>query len=140
MNKLIDRVAWAKEALEKVQPDYAIVWEDPETPEEPVHVTVPSPEWMAMARYGGLLPPVEVYHEIEDTLTADGKVTKGHLLHDTDPVGPMTQEEAIEYILMKDVPRRVWQQSHNRQMFYIVPRSAVPTNRTFRNAWRLNNG
>lgn len=140
MNKLIDRVAWAHGELPKVQPKYCIVWEDPDTPDEPLHVTTPAPEWLAMAMYGGLLPPVEVYHEIEDTLTADGTVTKGHLLHDTDPVPAMTEEEAMEYLAQKDVPRRVWQKSHNRQMFYIVPRSAVPTNRTFRNAWRLNNG
>lgn len=140
MNKLIDRVAWAHTELPRVQPKYCIVWEDPDTPDEPVRITTPAPEWMAMAMYGGLLPPVEVYHEIEDTMTADGKVTKGYLLHDTDPVPAMTEEEAMEYLVQKDVPRRVWQKTHNRQMFYIVPRSAVSTNRTFRNAWRLNNG
>ena len=35
----------AREALEPVEPHYCIVWEDPEEPEVPAKVTVPSPRW-----------------------------------------------------------------------------------------------
>ena len=138
MTKLIDRIAWAKENLKRVEPQYCIAWEDPEDIDAPMKITVPAPEWLAMALHGGLLPPVEVYHEIEDTLE-DGRVTRGHLLHETPPVEAMSEEEAMEYLVQKDVPRRVWQRSHNRQMFFIVPRADVPKDRSFRNAWRLNN-
>lgn len=138
MMKLIDRVAWAKENLQKVEPQYCIVWEDPDNPEAPTKVTTPAPEWLAMAMHGELLPPVHVYHEIEDTME-NGRVTMGHLLHDTEPVPAMSEEEAMEYLVQKDLPRRVWQRSHNRQMFFIVPRADVPKDRSFRNAWRLNN-
>jgi hypothetical protein len=139
--KLIDRIAWAKENLQRVEPTYCIAWEDPDDPENPMKVTVPAPEWLAMALHGGLLPPVEVYHAIEDTMLPDGKVNPeaGKELHEAPRMGPMTEEQAMEYLLQKDVPRRVWQQSHNRQMYYIVPRDKIPTNRSSRNAWRLNN-
>jgi hypothetical protein len=140
MTKLIDRIAWAKENLDKVEPKYCIAWEDPDDPEAPMKVTTPAPEWMAMALHGGMLPPVEVYHAIEDTMKGP-KVDPeaGRQLHEAPRMPPMTEEEAMEYLMMKDVPRRVWQQSHNRQMYYIVPRDAISKNRTFRNAWRLNN-
>jgi hypothetical protein len=138
--KLIDRLAVANETLAPVEPTFCIAWEDPDTPEDPVHVTTPAPEWLACAIAGGILPPVEVYHAIEDTLE-DGAVNPeaGAQLHDAPRMPAMSEEQAMEYLLKKDVPRRVWQQSHNRQMFYIVPRDAIPTNRAFRNAWRLNN-
>jgi len=138
--KLIDRLASAKGTLENVEPTYCIAWEDPDTPDDPVKITVPAPEWLACALEGGILPPVEVYHAIEDTLV-DGKVDPevGKRLHEAPRMPPMTEEQAMEYLLMKDVPRRVWQQQRNRQMFYIVPRHMIPTDRSFRGAWRLNN-
>jgi hypothetical protein len=141
MTRLIDRIVWAKKSLKRVEPTYCIAWEDPDEPNEPMKVTTPAPEWLAMALYGDLLPPVEVYHAIEDTLDEKGAVNPeaGAQLHDAPRMPAMTEEQALEYLLQKDVPRRVWQQSHNRQLYYIVPRSAIPTDRHFRNAWRLNN-
>ena len=62
MTHLSDRVAWAHEHLTPVQTPYVIVWEDPDEPDAPAKVTVPAPEWLAMAMYGGLLPPVHRYH------------------------------------------------------------------------------
>ena len=47
------------------------------------------------------------------------------------------EEEAIEYLIMKDIPRRVWGKEHNRQMFRIVKKDQIPSDRSFRNAWRL---
>jgi hypothetical protein len=140
MTKLIDHIAWAKANLERVEPTYCIAWEDPDAPDEPMKVTVPAPEWLAMALHGDMLPPVEVYHAIEDTMLGNTVHPEaGAQLHEAPRMPAMTEEQAMEYLLQKDVPRRVWQQSHNRQMYYIVPRSAIPTERHFRNAWRLNN-
>lgn len=134
--RLIDLYHLACDERAPVQPKYAIVWEDPEQIDEPAKVTVPAPEWLVCAIAGGVLPPVEVFHIIEDTML-DGRVTMGHLLHERQ-IGPMTEEEAMEYLLQKDVPRRVWQDtSSNRLRYKIVPRELIPTNRAFRNAWRL---
>jgi hypothetical protein len=51
----------------------------------------------------------------------------------------MTEEQAIEYLIMKDVPARVWHSDYkyNRQMFRIVKRDQLPEDKTYRNAWRL---
>jgi hypothetical protein len=60
---------------------------------------------------GGILPPVWVYHELaKDEAQPDFKKhTRGYLLHQTEPVEAMTEEQAIEYLIMKDCPKSVWQ-------------------------------
>lgn len=55
-----------------------------------------------------------------------------------EPLGPMTEEQAIEYLIKKDMPPRVWKQEHNRAMMAIVHRDQIPTDRTYRNAWDLS--
>lgn len=122
------------------QPQFAILWEDPDDLDAPAKVTVPSPIWLAMAMHGGILPPVEVYWALrEDEAQPDFKRhTRGHLLHETPPVDAMTEEEAMEYLIMKDLPPSVWRDYQgNRTIMKIVPRNLVPTDRTMRNAWRI---
>jgi hypothetical protein len=133
---LFERICWAKEHLERVEPQYRIVFEPND--EEPAQITIPAPEWLAMAMFGYLLPPVWVYHEIEANLTPKGSVTNGHLLHETPPLPPMTEEEAMEYLLQR-CPREVWDPPHgtNRQRFVICRAEQIPTTRTYRDAWRL---
>lgn len=49
-----------------------------------------------------------------------------------------TYEQALEILVIKDLPRRVWDaRGANRPLFMIVPREAIPADRTFRDAWRL---
>jgi len=120
--------------LPKQDPQYCIVWEDPDDLDQPTKVTIPSPQWLAMAMHGNILPPVEVYPLPVDER---GAVLPGHKLHD-DVVPAMTEEEAMEYLLQKDVPQKVWgDNSGNRRRFVICPRAIVPTDRSYRNAWRL---
>lgn len=122
------------------EPQYAIVWEDPRTPDDPMKVTVPSPTWLAMAMHGGILPPVEVYWELKKDEAQPGfrRHTRGHLLHETPPVPAMTEEEAMEYLIQKDIPPHVWHgYQGNRQIIRIVRRDMIPTNREYRNAWRI---
>ena len=85
---LWDRLCWAKEKLEPYRTEYCVVWEDPETPDEPAKVTHPDPNWMACALQGGILPPVEVYWELaKDEAKPDFvKHTRGYLLHNTKPI------------------------------------------------------
>lgn len=133
--------AIVKEAGESFdEPPYAVVWEDPDDIDAPMKVTTPSPVWWAMALHGGILPPVRVYHELAaDEARSDFKRHKrGYLLHETPPVGPMTEEEAMLYLIEKDVPPRVWRDYNgNRTLFRVAPRSAIPTDRSNRNAWQL---
>ena len=126
--------------------DYRVIYEDPDQPDAPAMVLVPSDNWMQEAMEGNL-PPISVYWALQDD--EQQAIAEGR--HDTfkhDPekhaaqwaaprIGPLTEEEAIEYLVMKDIPRRVWAEEHNRPMFKIVTKDQVPSDRTFRNAWEL---
>lgn len=126
--------------------DYRIVFDDPDKLDEPTKILVPSPQWMEIAMSGGL-PPIWVYWQLQDDeqrAIAEGR----HSTFKHDPerlalqytaprIGPLTEEEAIEYLVMKDIPRRVWAEEHNRPMFRVVKKDAIPTDRTFRNAWEM---
>jgi len=122
-------------------PQYAVVWGDPRDLDAPVNVTTPSKVWLAMALHGGILPPVWVYHELakDEAQPNFKRHTRGHLLHQTPPIGPMTEEEAMEYLIQKDLPPEVWRDYRgNMQILKIVPRHLIPNNHMFRNAWRIS--
>ena len=130
---LWDRLAEAKSRLAPVQSKYRVVFEDPATPDEPAKVLVPDPNWMACALEGNILPPIDTYQR--DRLVSDGQ-PKEHPY--AKPIGPMTEEEAIEYLVMKDIDPAVWQEYRgNRTIMKIVPVELVPSDRSFRNAWKI---
>ena len=137
---LWDRLCWAKENLEGVQSDYRVVYED--SIDECAKILVPDPNWMACALQGGILPPVEVYWELaKDEAQPDFKKhTRGYLLHDTKPIDALTEEQAIEYLIMKDIPQRVWRnyERSNRKRLVICKKQNLPSHRTWRNAWKIN--
>jgi hypothetical protein len=56
-----------------------------------------------------------------------------------EPIGPMTEEEAIEYLIMKDIDPSIWRDyKGNRIIMKIVPVELIPSDRSFRNAWKIN--
>lgn len=133
--KLYKRLELAKDQLAPVQSDYRVVFEV--NLDSPASVLVPDPNWMACALHGHILPPVEVYHQLETD--ENGRITNGHILHETAPVGPMSEEEAIEYLIQKDVPAHVWQQaSGNAKKMVICRKNQLPASREWRNAWKIN--
>ena len=125
---------------------YRIIYEDPDHPEQPAMVLVPSDNWLSDAM-AGKLPPISVYWELQDD--EQQAIAEGR--HDTfkhDPnkwekqftaprIGELTEEEAMEYLVMKDIPRKVWSVEYNRPMFKIVKTEQVPSDRQFRNAWEM---
>ena len=122
------------ERLQPIQPEYCVVWEN--DIDAPCKVSIASPEWWAMALHGGILPPVDAY--IRDKLrdpTDQGNVKKEHPY--AKPIGPMTPEQAIEYFLMVVLPMDVWINKHNKPKFFICKRDSIPTDRSYRNAWKL---
>jgi len=137
---LFDRLCWAKENLDGVQSDYRVVYED--SVDECAKILVPDPNWMAAALQGGILPPVEVYHELAKDEAQPGftKHTRGYLLHETEPVSPMTEEEAIEYLIKKDCPQAVWKTYNegNRLKMVICKKEQLPQTREWRNAWKID--
>ena len=131
---LWDRLAEAKARLEPVQSQYRVLFENPEDLDAPASVLVPDPNWMAAALAGGVLPSIDTYQR--DQGVADGQ-PKEHPY--AEPIGPMTEEEAIEYLVMKDVPPQVWSDyKGNRCIMKIVPVELIPSDRSFRNAWKIN--
>ncbi len=136
---LFDRLCWAKESLEAVQSDYRVVYED--SIDECAKILVPDPNWMACALQGGILPPVWVYHELaKDEAQPDFKKhTRGYLLHDTKPIDALTEEQAIEYLIMKDCPQHVWQNwdTGNKPKMVICRKEQLPSTREWRNAWKI---
>ena len=126
--------------------NYRVIFEDPEQPEQSAMVLVPSDNWMQEAMEGNL-PPISVYWALQDDeqqAIAEGRhqsfkhdQAKWEAQFTAPRIGPLTEQEAIEYLVMKDIPRRVWAEEHNRPMFKIVTKGQVPSDRTFRNAWEM---
>jgi hypothetical protein len=142
---LFDRLCWAKENLEPVQSDIRIVFED--AVDECAKILVPDLNWVAAAEAGGVLPPVESYWALaEDEAKPDFvKHTRGYLLHDTEPVGPMTEDSGpyggwVNYLIMKDISPSIWQtwDKGNRPKMVICRKEQLPPTREWRNAWRIS--
>lgn len=126
--------------------NYRVIYEDPDRPEEAVRVLVPSDSWLKEAMSGNL-PPIWVHWQLQSD--EEKAISKGRhdnfkhdpkklALQDTAPrIGPLTEEEAMEYLVMKDVPHRVWAVEYNRPMFKIVKTEQIPSDRTWRNSWKL---
>ena len=131
MTHLWEPLLEAKSRLKPVQSKYRVLFEDPNAPDEPAKVLVPDPNWMAAALEGDILPPIDTYQR--DRLVPDGE-PKEHPY--AEPIGAMTEEEAIEYLVMKDIDPAVWRDyKGNRTIMKIVPVEMIPSDRSFRNAW-----
>ena len=134
MTHLWDRLAEAKSRLAPVQSQYRVLFENPAEPDAPASVLVPDPNWMAAALAGNVLPPIDTY--LRDQNVPDGQ-PKEHPY--AEPIGAMTEEEAIEYLIQKDIPPQVWREYNgNRIIMKIVPVELIPSDRSFRNAWKIN--
>lgn len=134
MTHLWDRLAEAKSRLAPVQSKYRVLFENPAEPDAPASVLVPDPNWLAAALAGNVLPPIDTY--LRDRDVPDGQ-PKEHPY--AKPIGPMTEEEAIEYLIKKDIPPQVWRDYQgNRSVMKIVPVELIPSDRSFRNAWKIN--
>lgn len=140
--KLFDRLVQARDYVTPVESQYCIVYED--NMDEPVKVVHPDARWLGCALHGGILPPVWVYLALEEDASAPDfeQHTRGYLLHTTEPVAPMTEEQAMEYLAFKDVPRHVWENKDgsNRPKMLICRKDQLPKTKTWRNAWRLSAG
>ena len=134
MTHLWERLLDAKSRLAPVQSQYRVLFENPAEPDAPAAVLVPDPNWMAAALAGNVLPPIDTY--LRDQNVPDGQ-PKEHPY--AAPIPAMTAEEAIEYLIMKDIPPQVWRDYQgNRAVMKIVPVELIPSDRSFRNAWKIN--
>ena len=124
---------------------YRVIFDDPDHLEEPTKVLVPSQNWLDMAMSGGL-PPIWVYWQLQDDEQKAIDEGRHNFEHDPEKyalqftaprIGPLTEEEAMVFLCMKDLPRRCWSEEHNRPMFKIVRTEEVPSDRQFRDAWEM---
>jgi hypothetical protein len=114
---LWDRLADAKARLEPVQSKYRVLFENPNDLDAPAAVLVPDPNWMAAALDGNVLPPIDTY--LRDQNVPDGE-PKEHPY--AEPIDAMTEEEALEYLVMKDISPSIWRDYiGNRTIMKIVP-------------------
>ena len=136
---LWNRLCWAKENLEPQPTDIRIVYEY--DIDMPAKILIPNSNWMACALQGGILPPVESYWELaKDEAQPNFKNhTRGYLLHDTKPVDAMTEEEAIEYLILKDVPQHIWKtwKEGNKPTMVICRTHQLPEHLQWRDAWQI---
>ena len=130
---LFKRLMYAKKVLKPVQSKYRVIYEHPDKPDETAYVLIPDPNFMAAALAGWVLPPIDTYQR--DRLVPDGE-PKEHPY--ADPIPPMTEEETIEYLIMKDLDPSIWRDyKGNRVIMKIVPKEKIPLDRSLRNAWRV---
>ena len=128
MTPLLSRLLWAHENIISKPCPFAIVWDDPERPDTPARVTIPTDSYWAFLLHGGIVPPVSVWRD------------KDHIrVHYAGPIGQLTREQAMRYVLEKDVPRHVWSDSkRNARAYQILPRDHVPKDRSKRDHWILD--
>ncbi len=128
---------------------FRVLFDDPIEPDAPVKILIPAPSWMAAALHGGVLPPIHAYVrdaeryaaycEKNDPTTFSWDAIGGAEHWTAPPIGPMTEEEAIQYLIIKDIPAHI-RAPRNRQHIFVVRREEVSSDRTFRNAWELDEG
>ncbi len=154
-----NRVAASRDQIDTVEVRHVIAFADPYDLDAPMTFLYPDSRCVAELMAGGIHPPIEVLHGLRLRLTYDDgtstecdwraasyfratrKVISETLLDnrivDFVAAPPMTYEQAIEWIMQKDVPFEVWGKKHNRSMMAIVPRAAVLEDRTHRKSWKL---
>jgi len=140
--KLIDRIDWARQNLKRHDTEYCVVYETLDN--KCATIMYPDPHIMAMLMHGHLMPPLWVKLKLREDakrpdFTSHKDMGNDKLLHETKPIGALTEEQAIEYLTVTDVPRSVWQNWNkgNQQTMVICSMKQLPQTREWRNAWRI---
>jgi hypothetical protein len=154
---------WILSVDNNVEVKHCIPFQHPFDLDAPMPVCHPSGNFLKELMNGGVHPRIEDFHEqqilmidengdgvIASKLDAAGVrsdmenfkseyVIQNSACH-LNAGGPMSYEEAIEFVLLKDVPKQVWHEDytkhHNRPQFYIAEKHLF-MDRTHRNAWDL---
>lgn len=154
------RIAASRHFVEPVDVPYVGAWHDPFEAAAPMKVTTPSGRCISELMKGGIHPPLEAHlgakillvaksgkYDVVDQIDApEWRQRHGEIVNEwivdyrrchAETAPPMGLEDAIEYVLMKDVPHYVWGTKRNRRMFAVMDRSRIPKDRRLRNAWKL---
>ena len=124
-----DRLLAASGRVRPFNSKYRVVYENPSN--GAMHILIPSPQWMGAAMAGDIIDTIEV-HLMQDV----GVSTS------VKPCPKLTEEQAVEYLLVKDVlakhPELLDTRLSNRLKYRIVTNDSLPTNRDYRDALALN--
>jgi hypothetical protein len=130
--------------MNRFETEYVVVYEDGEKThikngteevDAPAKVMIPAPEWMYQALQGGELLPLWAHFKLREELSLE---ERADILFNTPKLGPLTEEQAIAYLIMKDIPEHVWSdRKSNKPKYRVAKRSQMPATREWRNAWRL---
>ena len=138
--KFTDRVAHAKTQLKPFKTQYAVVYDDIDM--KCCGVMYPDPHAMAALMAGGVFPPIEVFWKLASDAAQPNfkKHTRLHLLDDAPKEAAKTEAEAVEFLIMKDVPMHIWQnyKASNSVNMVICRKEQLPQTREWRNAWRIS--
>lgn len=69
--------------------------------------------------------------------TIKSEIVIQHDWHDGPRAKAMTEAQAVDYLIEKDIPNSVWGSSGNRQKFKVTTVNGLPKNRQHRDAWSL---
>ena len=144
---LFNRMEEAKRNLTPFYSDYRVVFDA--DIDGISSIMVPDPNWMAMALEGGYVPKIEAYisdqKRMKDWMLANPQVPfswskVGGALHPyADTADAMTEEDAIEYLIQKDVPNyEKLVAKDNSLKLVICKKDQLPDTRKWRGAWQIN--
>jgi hypothetical protein len=143
-----------------VEINHCVPYENPHDLDGTCPVMHPSGRFIAELMHGSIHPPITAHwnrklllvaesgkYEVVDQIdAAEWRAKNGPIKHEVVVENrechlkveqPLTYDEAIEYCIMKDIPRQVWDQNYtgsNRQKFWIIEREDL-MGRELRNSW-----
>ena len=138
---MYERICKAEKELTPFRTEYCVVYEDIDM--DCCAVYHPGPEAMAALMHGGVFPPIWVYWKLHADEARPNFVKHKKETHDllstTPREGPKTEEEALLYLIMKDVPEHIWRNYNksNSIKMKICRKNQLPQSREFRNSWRV---
>ncbi len=137
-----ERIRWARYNLKPFFTEYRVVYDDIDM--KTAAIMVPDQHFMANLMYGGLVPPAWVKLKLrEDSEHPDfvdhRDMGNFELLDQTEPLGPLTEEEAIEYLIQTDIPRSIWEDwdQGNFRKIVVCKKNQLPKTREWRDTWRI---
>lgn len=122
-----DRILAARQTP-PVQSDYRILYEHPDNGQ--LCILTPAAHWMGLALLGGVLDTIEVH-----------LLNQPKLSEFIEPCPPLTEEQAMEYLLIKDVFAKhpdLLTSRTNRRRYLIVRADQINYDRDFRDALSIN--
>jgi len=139
--KLIDRIEWASQNLKPFQTEYCVVYDDINMGCSAI--LYPSSHKMAALMHGGIHPPAWVKIKLKQDEQHPDFVRhsdwNGHLLHETEPMPSLTEKQAIEHLILTDIPKSIWEtwDKGNKPKIVICKKTQLPQTREWRDAWRI---